>query len=70
MVAQSDLLFYKLASRTGPASGNALSRRPRDRTTLLRPCSTFGPFMHQASWFPVIWVPVDTVVKMMNIFSL
>ena len=28
MVAHSDLLFYKLGIRTGPASGNALSRRP------------------------------------------
>ena len=28
MVAQSDLLFYKLGIRTGPAWGNALGRRP------------------------------------------
>lgn len=67
--AHSDLLFYKLSTGTDPASCHPRQNAPL-RTWSPQATSHLWQFTHQDGLFPVIRVPIDTVVKMMNTFFL
>lgn len=67
MTVQSDYLFYTLGIMRALPPGACLQFSAGSYSSAML---YLGQSMHQDSWFPVIWVPIDNIVKMMNVSCL